>query len=97
MAEEQLNDLDKIFEGVNIVFPPMLLKIRRLGTELVTALILLSIGADPVHDFIEFQSVHYQFNTTYFDIALFILFITILPMILWTFFIGFKESIKNYW
>jgi len=94
----QFSKLDEIFEVFkDLVIPNILLKIKRVGTDMCFPLVLLAIGADPIKDLVELRPVKYQFNYLFFDLALFILFISFLPMIVWFFYKALRESIDKYW
>ncbi|MFL1673603.1 hypothetical protein [Paenibacillus dendritiformis] len=95
LAKKELNKLEDMFQGIE--FPKSLLKIRDFGFELVFPLLLLTLGADPIKDFIELKPIIIKVNYLFFDIALFVLFVSLVPMFLWMFYRVIKESIKNYW
>ncbi|GAS80368.1 hypothetical protein [Paenibacillus amylolyticus] len=95
-TKRELNKLnDLLFQDIQ--FPDTILKIRDVGFELVFPLLLLAIGSDPIKDLIDLKPIIYKINYLFFDIALFTLFIAMVPMFVWMFYIGIKESIKKYW
>jgi hypothetical protein len=94
-TKKELEGLNRIFEGIQ--FPKFINDIRRYGGELFFPLVLLAIGADPIGDLVKLQPVSYQFNYIFFDIAIFILFVSFIPSFIWMFYVGLKDSVKNYW
>lgn len=79
-----------IFKGIE--YPNWIVQVRILGGKLVFPLLILTMGADPIKDLVELKPINYSFNYLFFDLALFILFISIIPTLIWMFYIRLNDK-----
>lgn len=71
--------IEVIFKGVD--FPPIIIKLKEVGFDLVFALLLLAIGVDPIKDLISLTKTTYSLNYLFLDLALLFSILSFLPML----------------
>lgn len=77
---------------LRVEFPEKIILLRTWGFELVFALILLSLGADPIKDLMELKTPVYQVNALFLELAILFAILSVLPMFLYYAFDKWKSS-----
>lgn len=75
----------------DINFPDIILKMKEIGFELVFALLLLTIGIDPLKDLTELKKPTFSINYLFLDLAIIFVFLSILPIIGWYIYQKYKK------
>ncbi|GKV57201.1 hypothetical protein NCCP2222_31480 [Sporosarcina sp. NCCP-2222] len=77
---------------LQVEFPEKIILLRTWGFELVFALILLSLGADPIKDLMELKTPVYQVNSLFLELAILFAVLSVLPMFIYYAFDKWKRT-----
>lgn len=70
---------------LKVELPEKITRLRTWGFELVFALLLLSIGADPIKDLMDMKVPVYRINTLFLELAILFIVLSVLPMFIYLF------------
>ncbi|MEZ7173040.1 hypothetical protein [Sporosarcina sp. OR05] len=70
---------------LKIELPEKIIRLRTWGFELVFALLLLSIGADPIKDLMDMKIPVYRINMLFLELAILFIVLSVLPMFIYLF------------
>ncbi|MBB4825428.1 allantoate deiminase [Sporosarcina luteola] len=77
---------------LQVEFPEKIIRLRTWGFELVFALILLSLGADPIKDLMDLKTPVYQINSLFLELAVLFTILSVLPMLFYYLFDKWRRT-----